>query len=181
MLSLRSSKRIALFSKSAFHPFQFRGSFPSGRYLPLVGEDVMKPDRLERLTRWGAGALMLLLVHGFFAPRAAWAGCSHLVVSRSDRLLEFNQIDPLVAGDSTTLLPDERGPKRPAPCSGPGCSKRVPIPIPTTFPAPDDTHQWGTLGIPAIRPAASPFDRMTDEPVRDSSRQETAVFHPPRA
>jgi hypothetical protein len=129
---------------------------------------------------------MLLLVHGFCTPRSALAGCNHLVVSKSDQLLDFNRLDPLVADGSAAPVSDDpllgkRAPERPAPCSGPGCSKRVPISVPTTIPVPDDTHQWGTLGVPVILPAASPLDRMTDEPSPDSSRQEAAVFHPPRA
>jgi hypothetical protein len=149
----------------------------------------MRPDRFERLTRWGAGALMLLLVHGFCAPRSAWAGCSHLVVSNSERLLNYNQLDALVAGGSSASLlvdaarnpPGDRASKRSTPCSGPGCSKRVPIPIPTTIPPPDRTDHWGALGVPIILPAVSPPERMTAEPTPDPSRQESSIFHPPRA
>jgi hypothetical protein len=149
----------------------------------------MRPDRFERLTRWGAGALMLLLVHGFCAPRSAWAGCSHLVVSNSERLLDYNQLDALVAdGSSASLSNDtashptgDRGSNRSTPCSGPGCSNRVPMPVPTTIPAPDGTDHWGALGVPIILPATSPPERMTAEPTLDPSRQESSIFHPPRA
>jgi hypothetical protein len=149
----------------------------------------MRPNRFERLTRWGAGALMLLLVHGFCAPRSAWAGCNHLVFSKSEQLLDFNQLDALVAGGSSASVPDDtardplgdRESKRRTPCSGPGCSNRVPMPVPTTIPAPDGTDQWGTLSVPVILPPISPPERMTAEPVPDSSRQESSIFHPPRA
>jgi len=148
----------------------------------------MKPNRFERLMRWGAGALMLLLIHGFCAPRSAWAGCNHLVVSKSDRLLGFNQLDALIVGGSSSTLSDDMAhdpleepwSKRPTPCSGPGCSSRVPMPIPTTIPAPDGTQQWGTLSVPVIVPAASPLERMTAEPAPDSSREDSSIFHPPR-
>ena len=149
----------------------------------------MRPNRFERLTRWGAGALMLLLVHGLGAPRSAGAGCNHLVVSKSERLLDFNQLDALVAGGSPALQsddlardpPGDRGSERPTPCSGPGCSGQVPMPVPTAIQAPEGPDQWGTLSVPVILPAASPLDRLTDEHPPDSSRQESSVFHPPRA
>jgi hypothetical protein len=149
----------------------------------------MRPNRFERLTRWGAGALMLLLVHGFCAPGSAWAGCSHLVASKSDRLLDFNRLDALVGGGSSALRsddlaedpPGERGSKRPAPCSGPGCSSQVPMPVPTTIPAPDGPDQWGTLCVPVLLPAASPPELISSKPAPSPSRQESSVFHPPRA
>ena len=147
----------------------------------------MRPDRLECLTRWGAAALLLLLIHGVCALDRPGPAATTWSFSNSDRLLRFNQLDALVAGDSPAVLdelpsdlPGERGSKRPAPCSGPGCSSRVPMPVPTTIPAPDGTDQWGALSVPVILPAASPLDRMTDEPAPDSSREESSIFHPPR-
>ena len=51
----------------------------------------MRPNRRGRLTRWGAVAMLLLLIHGLIAPRSASAGCNHLVSSHTDRLLSLNQ------------------------------------------------------------------------------------------
>ncbi|MFI5461678.1 MAG: hypothetical protein ACHRXM_40350, partial [Isosphaerales bacterium] len=118
--------------------------------------------RFERLGRWGIGALMLLLFHGLGTPRSAWAGCNHLVSSRSGRLLDFNRLDALIAsGSSATLLAEdplreEQGPKHPAPCSGPGCSSRVPMPVPTSLSDSDRSDQWGNLSTLAILTIASP-------------------------
>ncbi|MGP0067690.1 MAG: hypothetical protein ACLQGP_29350 [Isosphaeraceae bacterium] len=149
----------------------------------------MRPSRFDRLTRWGAGAFIVLLVHGFCAPRSAEAGCHHLVVSKSERLRDFDQLDALVTGGSSASRSDDltRGPmeepgsQRPAPCSGPGCSKRVPTPIPTTIQAPDGTDHWGALSGPVVLPVGSPAERMTADPAPGSSPRESSIFHPPRA
>ncbi len=81
---------------------------------------------------------MLLLVHGLGMARPAWAVCNHLVSSHSHRLLGINQLDKLITGGSPSSRSDdpagEPGPKHPTPCSGPGCSNRVPMPAPTTLP-----------------------------------------------
>jgi hypothetical protein len=152
------------------------------------GEDVLRPNRLERLTRWGAVAMLLFLIQALGAPRSAWAGCNHLVLSHSDRLLSIDQLSPLIIGAGAATVSDElpsdlmgeRGSNRPAPCSGPGCSSRVPLPVPTAVSIPGGTDQWGTLSIPGVIPVASPFDHIADEPVAGSFRRETSIFHPPR-
>ena len=101
---------------------------------------------------------MLLLVHGLGMARPAWAGCSHLVSSHSDRLLSINQLDGLITGGSPSSLSDdpagEPGPKHPKPCSGPGCSNRVPMPAPTSVPDSDRSDQWGVLTMLEILPSA---------------------------
>jgi hypothetical protein len=149
----------------------------------------MRPIRFERLTRWGVGALMLLLIHGLGAPRSAWAGCSHLVVAKSDRLSSLDRLDRLIVLDHDASVSDDMssnspappGPKRPAGCSGPGCSNRVPMPVPTTFQAVDGTNQWGDLSVLIILPSASPRDGMADEPTLGPASQGSSIFHPPRA
>src|SRR5262245_56120000 len=128
--------------------------------------------RLDRLARWETGALLLLLVHGFGAPRSAWAGCNHLVLSRSDLLLAFNQLDVLIAGDSSGLSSDDlatdplgqQGPKRPTPCSGLSCSNRVPLPVPMAFPGSHRVDQWGVLSTVDLLSITSLHGRTVDEP-----------------
>src|SRR5215468_5841686 len=98
----------------------------------------MRRTGLDRLARWGTGAVVLFLLHGLAAPRPAWAGCNHLVVSQSDRTSPFHRLDAALTGggssaltvDPASELPNPPGPRRPAPCSGPGCSRRVPLPAP---------------------------------------------------
>ena len=111
--------------------------------------------RFERLTRWATGALMLLLVHGLGLSRPAWAGCNHLVTSQSDRLLSIHQLDGLITGSSPSEDPASKpGPAHPGPCSGPGCSNRVPLPAPTAVPDADRSDQWGVLTTLSFLPSA---------------------------
>ncbi len=145
----------------------------------------MKVNRYNRLGRWAIGALMLLLIHGLGMARPARAGCNHLVSSESDRHLGFNQLEGLIIGDSSSSLSDERpverGPKHRTPCSGPGCSERVPMPTPTTIPDSDRSDQWGVLTALALPPIASPPSRTVDEPADRPAGQKPSVFHPPPA
>jgi hypothetical protein len=157
--------------------------------LALDGGGVMRSMRFERPARWVTGALMVLLVHGLGAPRPAWAGCNHRIVSKSDRALDFNRLDALIVGGSSTASSDalardplkEQGPNRPTPCSGPGCSSQVPAPIPTAIPNTDRSDQWGNLSSPAIHPIGSPPSRTIHEPVGRPTGQKPSIFHPPPA
>ncbi len=144
----------------------------------------MKVVGFERLGRWGIGAMLLLLFHGFAAPRSVWAGCSHLVSSRSDRQFDFNQVRAVIAGDqSATLLAADpvvgQGSKRPAPCSGPGCSSRRPMPVPASFLDSDRYDQWVALDTLAIVIGASPPARTIEEPAAHIMGEKPSIFHPP--
>src|SRR5206468_9847811 len=118
-----------------------------------VGEVAMKPMRSERLRQWGTAALVLLLVHGLGAARSAWAGCNHLVVSKSDRLLGFHGLDALMVGGSSSAVSDdqtqdplgEHRSKQRTPCAGPGCSSRVPVPVSTASQGSGGSDQWVVL------------------------------------
>ena len=111
----------------------------------------MRFIRFERLARWGTGALILLLLHGVVAPSSAQAACNHLVTSRFDRFLDFKQLDALIVGDLSFLVPDEQArdplqqpvPKRRLPCSGPSCTDRVPSPVSTATQGSAGSNQWG--------------------------------------
>src|SRR5437879_5565824 len=124
----------------------------------------MRSTGFEPLRRWGIGALVLLLIHGLGATHSARAGCNHLVISKSDRLVGFNQLDALNLGDSSSTIEDDSAqgpvnpqePRRPTPCSGPGCSSRVPLPVPTASQGPDGSDQWVALGAVVRLPASSP-------------------------
>jgi len=139
--------------------------------------------------QWGAGALMVLLVHSFVASRSAWAGCDHLISSRSDRLLEFNRLDAIIAGGSSFSFSDdlahdpleENGPKHPTPCSGPGCSSRVPLPVPVASQGPDGSDQWGVMNAVVPLAAVSPRCRTIDEPAARPAGHKPSIFHPPPA
>jgi len=137
----------------------------------------------------GAGALTVLLVHSVVASRSAWAGCNHLVISGSDRLLDFNRLDAIVTGGSSSSSADnlahdplkEQGSKRRTPCSGPGCSSRAPLPVPTAFPVPDGSDQWVVLNAVAEHGVAGPRCRAIDEPTGRPAGHKPSIFHPPPA
>jgi hypothetical protein len=134
----------------------------------------------ERLTRWGVGAVVLLLAHGLGAPGTARAGCSHLVTSQSDRQLGLNRLDDLITGGSTAMPAGEPG--RPSRrCSGPGCSSGIPWPLSTTSPTSGGPDQWATveaiLGLAAISPPRHLPDRPPARPVG----HKPSIFHPPPA
>jgi len=146
----------------------------------------MKSIRSERLMRLSTGALVLLLVHGLGALRSAWAGCNHLVASRSDSFLKFDQLDELNQGNSIgsssgDLARGSQGPNRNKPCSGLSCSGRVPLPVSTASQGPEDSDQWGALATVAVVLSPSPSARPSDEPGPRASGQAASIFHPPRA
>ena len=149
----------------------------------------MKSRRCGQLMQWGAGALMVFLVPSLVASRSAWAGCNHLVSSGSDRLLDFNRLDAIIAGGSSSSFSDdpahdpleEKGPKHPTPCSGPGCSSRVPLPVPTASPGPDGSDQWVVLNAVVPLAVVSPRCRTIDEPAAHPAGHKPSIFHPPPA
>jgi hypothetical protein len=129
---------------------------------------------------------MVLLAHGLVAPRSAWAGCNQLVSSPSGRHLEFNRLDAIIAGGSFSddLAHDplqKNGPKRPAPCSGPGCSSRAPLPAPAASQGPDGSDQWVVMNAVVPLAVVSPRCRTIDEPGARPAGHKPSIFHPPPA
>jgi hypothetical protein len=149
----------------------------------------MRSRGFEPLRRWGTGALVLLLIHGLGAARSARAGCNHLVISKSDQLRGLNRLDALILGEASATIEDDsaRGPanphepRRPTPCSGPGCSSRVPLPVSTASQGSDGSDQWVALGAVVGLPAASLPDRTLDEPACRPAGPKPSIFHPPPA
>jgi hypothetical protein len=142
---------------------------------------------LKRLARSGIGALVLLLIQGFLAPRVASAGCNHLVVSRFDSSLDFNRLDELVvarsvsvaAGDAARSPLGQSVPDRRTPCSGMNCSTRVPLPASTVSPEPRNVDQSAALGAPLVlEPALAP-DGFNEHPTLGRSGYKASIFHPP--
>jgi hypothetical protein len=164
---------------------ELRDSFSRAADLSLDVEAVMSSMRFERRMRWATGALMLLLVHALALSRPAMAGCNHLVSSHSNRLLNIHQLDGLITGGSLSPISEDpaspRQPEHPAPCSGPGCSNRMPLPAPTALPNYDRSDQWCVLTTLAFLPSVSPPSRMVDEPAARPSGEKPSIFHPPPA
>lgn len=147
----------------------------------------MRSDRLERVARWGMGALLLLLMQCFAAPQSAWAACTnHLITSRSERLLAYDRLDDLITGDLSATLaegPRRQQPGRPAPrpCSGPGCKSSVPRPVSTASPSSAGPDQWIALRAVPGPVAASPDPLLPDEPADRPIGHRPSIFHPPPA
>jgi len=147
----------------------------------------MRSDRLKRLAPFGIGALVLLLIQGLFAPRLAWAGCNHLVVSRFDSSLDFNRLDELVVARSVSISADDAArsplgpgvPERRTPCTGMNCSSRVPLPASTVSPEPRNVDQWGALGAPLVLEPALALHRSIEKPTSGRSGYKPSIFHPP--
>jgi hypothetical protein len=138
----------------------------------------------ERLTRWGIGALVLLLAHGLGAPGVARAGCNHLVTSQFDRRLDFNRLDDLITGGSIAMPGDESGqpgPRPSKPCSGPGCSSGVPWPLSTASPSSGGPDQWVALAAVLGPAVTSPPRHLPDEPAARPAGHKPSIFHPPPA
>ena len=129
---------------------------------------------------------MLLLVHSVGALPSAWAGCNHLVSSRSDAFLKFDQLDELIQGNAIARSSDDlargsQGPNRERPCTGMSCSGRVPLPVSTASHGPEGSDQWGALATITVVLSPSLSAHPSDEPGSRASGQAAFIFHPPRA
>jgi hypothetical protein len=168
-----------------------RSAPPFVGYMPFLlewrGGSLAKTQRMLRsfsfrqLVVLRAGAVLSLLALALVAPRAAEAGCSHLVKSRADSVGISSLIEPLV-GDVAGQLQESPAPASPRPCSGALCSGQPAVPA---VPAGALSVQldswawnalvssWGLLDISSIL-SSHPSD---PHPVR----RNIAVFHPPPA
>ncbi len=148
----------------------------------------MRPVRSERLARWVAGPLVVVLALGLVATGSARAGCSHPVTSDLDRrIAAFDRLDELITGGVPAMatagepgrIPSDW--PRPRPCDGPGCSGSGPRPGPASSASPvtDGLDQWIALG--RAPDDASPIStRLVPEraPARPAGHA-PSVFHPP--
>lgn len=151
----------------------------------------MRPVRSERLTRWLAGPLLVVLALGLVVSGSARAGCSHPVTSEFDRrVAAFDRLDDLITGGISAMamanvpgqpggVPTDR--PRPRPCDGPGCSGSVPRPGPASSASPvtDGLDQWIALGQ-ALDDASPISTRVVPEPApARPAGHAPSVFHPP--
>ena len=123
--------------------------------------------------RQTAGVLLALLAGALVAPGAR-ASCGDYV-----RVGGPPAEMPAHAARPPGSVPD--APARPAPCSGPHCSRHRPQPPLTPLvPPPERGDEWGCVG-----PAAPVAEVEAFDPVPAGSRQHPlryglAVYHPPR-
>jgi hypothetical protein len=137
----------------------------------------MRSGYFKPLARIGIGAFMLLVVQCLCAPASAWAGCNHLVISRTDAARMPSLIDHLM-GDFAGQREPLQTP--PPPCTGAWCSGQ-----PATPAVPAGVLDWGIESwvwwapvagsVPTARSFASPSSLVL-HPAHCGS----AVFHPPR-
>jgi hypothetical protein len=137
---------------------------------------------LGRCSRWPAIAVVPLLVWVVLAPEAAWAGCSHLVRSRDDRV----QLPSLLQGETSegasgpaSPLPPST-PWSPAPCKGAWCSDAPSVPAAPVEMIRFRAESWACLTAVAD-PNATLFTRLLEEPAEHCpGRLTSPVFRPPR-
>jgi hypothetical protein len=144
-------------------------------------QGLMRSGCLKRMARLGTGALVLLVVSGYYAPGSALAGCNHLVTSRlaQERLHSLIEPSILDLARSSDPLPV---PAAPRPCVGDWCSGQpVTPPVPPKVFDHGHTDSWAWCrSIPASDSMASSFlstETISHGPVRQGNE----IFHPPRA
>ena len=62
----------------------------------------MRAASVKQLVRWRAAVCVLFLALCHAAPQVAHAACSHLVSSNAVRSLDWNHLDRLIVGDSSS-------------------------------------------------------------------------------
>lgn len=113
----------------------------------------MMASNRQRLIPLWAGAAYALLFGVLVAPEQARAGCSHYVVSQTDRL-DFSlpsHLDLPVSHAAPVAPPHRR-----SPCAGLSCSSDPVVP-PIPSPVPTRISEWGCL---ASLPQAGRPDRF---------------------
>ncbi|WP_165227385.1 hypothetical protein [Aquisphaera insulae] len=131
--------------------------------------------------RFLAGAFLIALAQGLLAPEAA-AGCNHAVGSGThDRFLaSVARFDDLITG-GTLADSQDMAPRKPAPCSGPGCSGHVPpLSGSTTVIAPPTLDHWGVLQSQARSSSASHRSEFSEAAWPLPAILSSGIFHPPR-
>ena len=141
---------------------------------------------VKPVARWGA-AILLFLVLCHAAPRTALAACDHRATARVSRSADWNHLDPLIVGDRSTLVSDNRAndrlptprPPIPRPCSGPNCSSKVPVPNSTASQASGSFDHWGNLPAAVLDQAVVSAEPALSEPTPHSQSSRPSIFHPP--
>jgi hypothetical protein len=152
---------------------------------------VTRSRRTNRLAKRAAGTLLLSVVYALLAPSPAWAGCVHGAGSSSATIFRLYQFDEqLITGalsaSERAFVPlhsdsDSAPRDRPAPCSGPGCSGRAPLPVP----APSIVQHPSDRCLASIEQTAigmtEPPIPQADEPNLHPIGRHSSIFHPPRS
>ncbi len=148
----------------------------------------MTDQRFGRLSRWTTGAILSLVLQTLGTSSSAWASCDRHAALRLVTILDQSRLDSLILGHGSPRTGIEHTPdpleplghERPVPCSGPGCSNRIPPPVPMGLSGFHPVDQWGLLGMTDLVPIRSPRVQAINEPTPFPSGQSLSIFHPPR-
>jgi hypothetical protein len=127
--------------------------------------------------RWGrllAGVVLPLLVIVLAAPAAARASCGDYVVLGS-RSAHSEMATGTQPGESLPAVPV------PKPCSGPGCNRGTPLPLPAPSTISSvQAEDW--LCLPdRLRPTDPQLVTfLMDPPAPSSEGRNLSIYHPPR-
>jgi hypothetical protein len=146
----------------------------------------MRAVSVKQMAKWGTAVLLFLVVcHA--APGTANAECNHPLASNLVRSADWNDLDPLIVGDSSPMVADarvndvfhkSRTPFR-KPCSGASCSKQVPVPSSTAAQSLGGFDQWGDLPATFCDQAGVRAKLSLSEPSCHSQGEKISIFHPP--
>ena len=139
----------------------------------------MRATAFGRLVRFTVGALLALLACDLSRPSIARAGCSHPADPSAVESAHFEQLARLGAlatrpGDPPT------GPARPAPCSGPTCSKAPAVPLAPVQAPPHRGAPEAILDPADLAPDLGSAPTAPADPILRPAHADPAIFHPPR-
>ena len=133
----------------------------------------------RRLVFTRAGVVRSLLVLALFAPRAAEAGCSHLVTSRLDSVGFLSTLGQSI-DDGAGQYQELPAPALPRPCSGAFCSGQPAAPAVPAGALNVELDSWAwNAGVSAWASADTSSFLYHHTGDVHPARPTIAVFHPP--
>ncbi len=150
---------------------------------------VMKFLLSRQQVRLAIGAILVLSIQVLGAPRSVWAGCNHLVRSNQQIHGGSDDLDALVTGwtsteHSTAFWAGHSTYPQPAPfapCSGPSCSRQVPVPVSANVVGAFDLVHWALLAESIDLVWSLDRSESTEERLPAPLANPSRVFHPPRS
>ena len=125
--------------------------------------------------RWSVGAVLTLLASAVLAPGKAHAGCGdYLMVAPTSATAQ--EAAPALDAQHQPTIPGNS-----APCTGPSCSQRDPVPFGSPpAPAPVTGEQWGWVehlpSLIGLKSVSWPLELTASIPIWHSD----SIYHPPR-
>jgi hypothetical protein len=132
----------------------------------------------RRSTLLSAGAVFPFMVWVLLAPTGAQAGCSHLVISRTNPVWLPSLVD-LSGGEAGRSEPLPVTPP-PRPCSGAWCSEQPATPAVPPGSIDGRLHFWAWCASIPERVPIDPFFLTLEISALHAVHRRTVLFHPPR-